>query len=129
MTVQNDNDIFSIFKNNVLNIDPVVFCENNLTIDGQPFRLNGSGYKPFADIYRYICLKAVQKDSKPVILVKGRQVGATTMAAACLVAALLGTVIQPEKVTTAYVGAVIFFLVACAASALKAMMEIEKEDS
>mgnify|MGYP001163047078 CR=1 FL=1 len=54
---------------------------------------------------------------------------ATTMAAACLVAALLGTVIQPEKVTTAYVGAVIFFLVACAASALKAMMEIEKEDS
>lgn len=82
MAVQNDNDIFSIFKNNVLNIDPVVFCENNLTIDGQPFRLNGSGYKPFADIYRYICLKAVQKDAKPVILVKGRQVGATTMAAA-----------------------------------------------
>lgn len=73
---------FEEFKNSITNIDPVAFVENNLTLDGKPFRLNGNGYKPFADIYRYIGLKAVEPNAKPVILVKGRQVGATTMAAA-----------------------------------------------
>ncbi len=75
-------DIFNQFRNNIVNIDPVAFCENHLTLDGKPFRLNGNGYKPFADIYRYIGLKAIEPDAKPVVLVKGRQVGATTMAAA-----------------------------------------------
>lgn len=51
------------------------------------------------------------------------------MAAACLVAALLGTAIQPEKVSTAYVGAAVFFLVAFITSALKALIEIKKEGS
>lgn len=77
-----DNDLFQKLKNSILNIDPVVFCEENLTLDGQQFRINGNGYKPFADIYRYIALTAVEPDSKPIVLVKGRQVGATTMAAA-----------------------------------------------
>ena len=75
-------DLFKEFKENILNIDPVSFCENNLTLDGKPFRLNGNGYKPFADIYRYIGLKAIEPNAKPILLVKGRQVGATTMAAA-----------------------------------------------
>ena len=74
-------ELFNQFKNSVLNIDPVAFCESHLTLEGEPFRLR-YGYKPFADIYRYIGLKAIQEDAKPVILVKGRQVGATTMAAA-----------------------------------------------
>lgn len=74
--------LFSDFQSRILNIDPVTFVEQNLTLDGKPFRLNGNGYKPFADIYRYIGLKAIEPGSKPVVLVKGRQVGATTMAAA-----------------------------------------------
>lgn len=76
-----EDKLFEHFKNSVLNIDPVSFAENNLIIDGERFSLSG-GYKPFADIYRYICLKAIDPDSPPVILVKGRQVGATVMAAA-----------------------------------------------
>lgn len=76
-----EQDLFEKFKASVLNVDPVSFIESNLTIDGEKFDVSG-GYKPFADIYRYICLKAVDDDSLPVILVKGRQVGATTMAAA-----------------------------------------------
>jgi hypothetical protein len=75
-------DLFNTFKQNILNSDPVYFCENFLTLDGKPFQLNGNGYKPFADIYRYVGLKAVLPDSRGVVLVKGRQVGATTMAAA-----------------------------------------------
>jgi len=75
-------DLFKQFKTNILNIDPVSFCEHNLTLDGKPFRLNGNGYKPFADIYRYIGLKSIEPDAKPIVMVKGRQVGATTMAAA-----------------------------------------------
>lgn len=75
------DEIFNQFKNSVLNLDPVTFSEKYLTLDGAPFSLR-EGYKPFTDIYRYIGLKAIQKDAKPVIMVKGRQVGATTMAAA-----------------------------------------------
>ena len=73
---------FEQMKMGLLNIDPVAFCETYLTLDGQPFRINGNGYKPFSDIYRYIGIKALEKDAKPVVIVKGRQVGATTMAAA-----------------------------------------------
>lgn len=75
-------DIFNQLKSNLLHIDPVNYCEDRLTLDGEEFRLHGNGYKPFADIYRYIALKAIEKDGKRVVLVKGRQVGATTMAAA-----------------------------------------------
>jgi len=62
--------------------DPVVFCQEYLTLEGKDFTLSGNGYKPFGDIYRYIGVKALEPDSKPVIIVKGRQVGATTMASA-----------------------------------------------
>lgn len=74
--------IFNKLKSSVLNVDPVYFCENYLTLDGKPFRLRGNGYKPFIDIYRYLGVKSLEKNTKPIILVKGRQVGATTMAAA-----------------------------------------------
>lgn len=73
------DDIFDRVESSILNIDPVHFCENNLTLDGKPFRLRKNGYKPFIDIYRYIGIKCLTKNAKPVVLVKGRQVGATTM--------------------------------------------------
>ena len=63
-------------------MDPVAFAEEKLTLDGKPFTLHGNGYKPFSDIYRYIGIKALEPNAKPVIMVKGRQVGATTMASA-----------------------------------------------
>lgn len=75
-----DDFVFDKIKSRLLNIDPVYFAEKYLTLDGKPFRLHGNGYKPFSDIYRYIGIKALEKDSLPVIMVKGRQVGATTMA-------------------------------------------------
>lgn len=81
MTKQKD-ELFIQIKNAILSLDPVQFCQKYLTLDGRPFRLEGNGYRPFADIYRYIGIKALERDAKPVVLVKGRQVGATTMAAA-----------------------------------------------
>jgi hypothetical protein len=74
--------IFQQLKSGIANVDPVMFCEQNLTLDGNIFRLYGNGYKPFADIYRQIGVSALSPNSKPIVLVKGRQVGATTMAAA-----------------------------------------------
>jgi hypothetical protein len=74
--------ILDKIRQGILELDPVAFCENNLTLDGEDFRLTGNGYKPFADIYRYIGIKALEPNSKPVVFVKGRQVGGTTMAAA-----------------------------------------------
>lgn len=75
-------DIFDKLKLQLMMIDPVAFVEKYLMLDNKPFKLQGNGYKPFADIYRYIGVKALEPDSKPVILVKGRQVGGTTMACA-----------------------------------------------
>lgn len=75
-------ELFNQIKEGIINLDPVNWIENNLYLDGKPFKINGNGYKPFADIYRYIGIKALERDSKPIIIVKGRQVGATTMAAA-----------------------------------------------
>ncbi len=80
--MNNDKDIFFDIKTSLLKMDPVAFVEKYLTLDGKPFRINGNGYKPFSHIYRYIGIKALEKNSKPVILVKGRQTGGTTMAAA-----------------------------------------------
>jgi hypothetical protein len=78
----NDKDLFNKLKKDLLAIDPVWFVENYLTLDGKPFRIRGNGYKPFAEIYRYVGIKALEPNSKPLIIVKGRQVGATTMASA-----------------------------------------------
>lgn len=77
-----DIELFNKLKQDLLNIDPVAFCQKYLTLDGKPFRLEGNGYRPFADIYRYIGLKALEPHAKPIIITKGRQVGATTMASA-----------------------------------------------
>lgn len=81
MNNEQDN-VFQNLKSKILNIDPVKFCENYLKLEGEKFTLTGTGYKPFTDIYRYIGIKALEKNSKPLVLVKGRQVGGTTMALA-----------------------------------------------
>lgn len=75
-----EKELFEKLKTQLQMLDPVTFAEKYLTLDGKPFRLHGNGYKPFADIYRYIGIKALEPNAKPVIMVKGRQVGATTMA-------------------------------------------------
>ena len=75
-------NVFDQIKTNLINIDPVAYCQNNLMLDNQPFRLEGNGYKPFSDIFRYIGIHSLKPNAKPVVLVKGRQVGATTMASA-----------------------------------------------
>lgn len=77
-----DKDLFKELKEKLLDIDPVHFVESHLTLDGNPFRLTNNGYKPFSDIYRYIGIKSLERDALPVVMVKGRQVGGTTMAAA-----------------------------------------------
>jgi hypothetical protein len=81
LNVEN-KEVFYKLKKQLMMYDPVVFCEENLTLEGKPFTLRGNGYRPFADIYRYIGIKALEPDAKPIVIVKGRQVGATTMASA-----------------------------------------------
>ena len=61
------NTLFQDILDGVLNIDPVYWAEKNLNLDGKKFRLSGNGYKPFADIYRYIGIKALEKDSKRLV--------------------------------------------------------------
>jgi hypothetical protein len=74
--------LFGEIKTNFLDYDPAHFIQNNLTLDGEPFSVLGNGWKFMADIYRYIALQASRKNGKPVIIKKGRQVGATMMAGA-----------------------------------------------
>ena len=79
---EENKELFNRFKDQLRMFDPIAFAEKYLTLEGAPFTLRHNGYKPFGDIYRYIGIKALEPNSKPVILVKGRQVGATTMASA-----------------------------------------------
>jgi hypothetical protein len=73
---------FDKIKDSLLHIDPVHWCEKYLTLDGKPFRLTASGYRPLVEIFRYIGVKALDRDAKPVVWVKARQVAGTTTASA-----------------------------------------------
>lgn len=73
---------FEDLKKEILKIDPISFCEYFLTIDGKSLKLYGTGWRFFADMYRYIALEAIKPTGKKIVCVKGRQVGATTMATA-----------------------------------------------
>jgi len=77
------DNIFGELKDKILSYDPVYFAEKYLTVDGSgdPFLVSQKGWKPFADIYRYVGLKSIEKNGKPMIIVASRQVGKTTMAA------------------------------------------------
>jgi len=79
---QEQNKIFSQLKTTFLDYDPAHFIQNNLTLDGEPFRIIGNGWKFMADVYRYVALQASKRVGKPVVIKKGRQVGATMMAGA-----------------------------------------------
>src|SRR5271165_6026687 len=82
--LQNNNiSLLDQINDKLLRIDPVYFVEKYLKLDGKPFRINKNGYKVFSDIYRTIGIRSLERnDSLPIIIVKGRQVGASTMAAA-----------------------------------------------
>lgn len=74
--------LFKDLKKDMLDIDPANYVENNLTIDGTEFKLIDNGWKFMVDVYRYIALEATKKSGKPIVMKKGRQVGATMMAGA-----------------------------------------------
>ncbi len=74
--------LFENLKSSFLDLDPANFIQNNLTIDGEEFRILGNGWRFMVDIYRYIAINATKKDGKSVVIKKGRQVGATVMAGA-----------------------------------------------
>lgn len=77
-----EKESFEQIKTSFLDFDPAYFIQNNLTIDGSEFKIIGNGWKFMVDIYRYIGIQATQKSGKPIVIKKGRQVGATMMAAA-----------------------------------------------
>jgi hypothetical protein len=77
---EDSKDFFNKLKKQLIILDPVAFAEMYLTLDGKPFRVHKNGYRPFADIYRYVGIKALEPNAKPMIICKGRQTGATTMA-------------------------------------------------
>ncbi len=78
---QTEADTFEKMRDSILKFDPIYWIEKHLTIDNKPFDFSGA-WKPFADIYRYIGIKSLEKDALPLVLLKSRQVGGTVMAAA-----------------------------------------------
>lgn len=71
------DQLFEKIKSSLLNFDPTSWAEKHITLEGKPYRINGNGYKPLSDILRYIAIKAVEKDSKPIVVLKSRQTGMT----------------------------------------------------
>jgi hypothetical protein len=74
-------DIIGDLKKELLKLDPVSFAQNYLMIDGKPLTL-GAGWKFWQDIYRHAAVSAFKKDAKPIVILKGRQVAATTFSCA-----------------------------------------------
>lgn len=66
-------------KSELMKLDPVSFAENYLTVEGKPIDLS-RGWKFWADIYRHVAFSAFRRDSKPIVILKGRQCGCTQMA-------------------------------------------------
>lgn len=77
-----ETKIFNGLRDEILKLDPIFFCERYLRIDGKPLKLTDNGWRFLAEVYRYIALTATRKHGKPVVILKGRQIGITTMAVA-----------------------------------------------
>lgn len=73
---------FDLLRKEIMKVDPVSFSETYLTVDGKQLKLTGNGWKFIADVYRHIVISSMSNNGKPVVIVKGRQVGATIMATA-----------------------------------------------
>jgi hypothetical protein len=50
-------ELFKEVSKKIQDIDPAKFIENNLTIDGEQFKIIGNGWRFMVDIYRYIALQ------------------------------------------------------------------------
>lgn len=70
-------DIFDDFFSE---LDAVYFIENNLSLAGQDFKYSGNGRDFMKEVIRY-CAHTLpySKSAKPVIVVKGRQIGMSTL--------------------------------------------------
>src|SRR5271166_622572 len=77
-----ENFVFNRITDKLSHIDPVAFCEKYLTLDGKPYRLSKSGYRPHTEILRYIAIKALEKSSLPIVILKSRQIGMTVLSTA-----------------------------------------------
>lgn len=73
-------DFFSQFLNN---LDIIEFVENNLILEGSPFLFSNNGRDFAKQIMRYGAhIMPYNKSAKPMIVVKGRQIGLSTATAA-----------------------------------------------
>lgn len=82
LLVKSEKELFDSIKSELLNYDPAEFTKNKLLLDKQPLNVLDNGWKFMADVYRYIALQATTDKGKPVVICKGRQIGATLMAGA-----------------------------------------------
>lgn len=82
LLIKSEEELFNNLKNEFLNYDPAEFTKNKLRLDKQPFNVLDDGWRFMAEIYRYIALQATTDVGKPVVICKGRQIGATVMAGA-----------------------------------------------
>jgi hypothetical protein len=80
--IGSEADLFNKLKSSISIFDPVKWIEEYLTIDGKSFNLSSGGWKPFADIYRYVGMKSLDPKAPPMVLLKSRQTGGTVMASA-----------------------------------------------
>lgn len=76
-TMWDINNSFASLKNELMKVDPVYFVEKYLKLEGSPFRITNNGWKWMADIYRFIITSVKNPNAKPIVMVKGRQVGCT----------------------------------------------------
>ena len=74
-----------LFTNFLSNLDVVEFVEQNLILEGKPFLYTDNGRDFAKEIMRYSChILPYSKKSRPIVVLKGRQVGLSTLTAAIM---------------------------------------------
>lgn len=67
-------------KEDLNDIDPITWAENNLRLDGKKFKITGTGRDYLYEIYNYIAFELPRSDSIPMVMLKSRKVEMSTTA-------------------------------------------------
>lgn len=86
-----NNALLEDLTGELLDFDPVVFIERNLTLKGKPYEIQDCGRDYLFELLRYIAFEAPTEKGVPVVVKKGRQVEMTTTATALSLYFVAGT--------------------------------------
>lgn len=75
--------LFTDLTEDIANIDPIRWVENNIFLEGKPVKIIGTGRDYLYEIYYYLIFGLANPNSIPFLMVKSRKVEMSTTATFC----------------------------------------------